>query len=129
MIEVAEHLAEPVKTFTSINNALNVGGWLFISKANLESIFAKIRGKNEQYYKTAHVTYWSRKTIRLCLEKCGFRVAKITTMHNGNWSYFRYTKNLHALGSAVMFEILNRVHFNDTFLVGGMNVFAQKVKK
>ncbi|MCX6815544.1 MAG: class I SAM-dependent methyltransferase [Candidatus Aenigmarchaeota archaeon] len=128
MIEVAEHLTDPVKTFTAVNKALKEGGWLFISTANLESITAKIRGDREAYYKAAHVTYWSPKTIRKCLERCGFSV-KVKPMHNGYWREFRMNKSFTTLKNAATLSVFNKLHFRDTFLIGGMNVFAQKVTK
>jgi 2-polyprenyl-3-methyl-5-hydroxy-6-metoxy-1,4-benzoquinol methylase len=126
MIEVAEHLENPVKTFRSVSRILDDDGWLFISTANLESIISKLRGEKEGYYKAPHVSYWSPRTIRLCLEKSGFNVRKITTMHNGNWQHFIDTKRLRFLAAATSLEILNRIHIGNTFLLGGMNVFAQK---
>ncbi len=128
MVEVAEHLIDPKKAFSEINGILKVGGWLHLSTGNVEALLTKSRGSREPYFMSQHFSYWSPNTIRTCLEACGFKVVKISNLFNGNWQLWKDTGNLSYLLRAMELEVANRIHFKDTFLIGGMRVFARKYR-
>lgn len=72
MVEVIEHLPDPLEDLRHCYRILRPGGVLAIQTGNIESVAAKLQGKKFGYYLPGHVVYFSPKTIRTMLRKAGF---------------------------------------------------------
>ena len=82
MIQVIEHVAEPMRLIERLGTMMSKGGVLFMETPNMG---AWDRGFFRRrlwggYYFPRHWTLWDPATMRLMLEKCGFDVLSITTL-------------------------------------------------
>lgn len=84
---VAEHLAWPQKVLEKARELLKSEGYLVIAVPNVESkishnFYRLLRGIYCPLYtadsKEPHLFHFSTKTLKFLLEKCGFRVIRIT---------------------------------------------------
>ena len=75
VLEVLEHVDEPLSFLKRIGEYLKPSGILYIEVPNLSesllSLFA-VPGYGEFYYREPHLFYYSPKTLRLLLAKAGF---------------------------------------------------------
>ncbi|MDH4263649.1 MAG: class I SAM-dependent methyltransferase [Spirochaetia bacterium] len=72
MIEVAEHLENPVEHFKKAWELLMPGGVFLIQTANMTARQAARAGLNYHYYLPGHLTYFSEQGIEALLKKIGF---------------------------------------------------------
>jgi|TARA_B100000959_G_C14914191_1_gene596548 SAM-dependent methyltransferase len=78
MFDVIEHLANPDNYIKNIASKSKGETFLYITTGDIDSLNAKIRGKNWRLiHPPSHVHYFSKKTIKLILEKNGFKVISI----------------------------------------------------
>ncbi len=80
-----EHLHHPDRFLMKIREDLVPGGMLYISTCRIGGInFMKLYGKHWRYYNfPEHLYFFSRKTIKKLLERCGFRMMKYRTYGSG----------------------------------------------
>jgi len=124
MREVIEHTPKPMEDLKEMNRILKIGGFIFIRTGNMESLIAKIKGKNHFYYVPVHSSYFSKKTIKMALEKSGFNVLKITGIH------YSEEDKLKAFGFDIKtwLKLAGLKSLYKFGFLGGMNVFAQKIE-
>jgi len=73
MIEVIEHLSDPVGDLRSIIRRLRPGGVLFLTTPNLKGLRARIQGGSwREAQKLFHLTLFEASTLRAMLGKVGF---------------------------------------------------------
>lgn len=72
MIEVAEHLAEPEKTFRAARRLLSPGGLLVIQTADFEGRQAVKAGTDYHYFLPGHLVYYTSTALKNLLRKTGF---------------------------------------------------------
>lgn len=72
LVEVAEHLEKPSRSFEAAFNLLKPGGVLVIQTANFEGWQART-GENYHYYLPGHLVYYTASGLRTLLERIGFR--------------------------------------------------------
>jgi len=77
LIEVIEHLSNPVKAIQNIYRSLRRGGILIIQTANMAGLQARLAGKNYHYYLPGHFSYFSAKNLKQLLKDIGFSKIKI----------------------------------------------------
>ena len=78
MFDVIEHLTNPDAYLKKISAETKEGSLLFITTGDIKSINAKIKGKKWRLiHPPSHVHYFSKKTMKLILEKNGFKVLSI----------------------------------------------------
>ena len=77
MWDVIEHLTNPNEVLSTINKLLVDDGKLIINYPDYSSRISKILGKYWPFWLDVHLYYFSEKTIRLILEKNGFKVIEI----------------------------------------------------
>ncbi|MDH5719013.1 MAG: class I SAM-dependent methyltransferase [Spirochaetia bacterium] len=104
MIEVAEHLKNPLANFKSAYDLLNKNGLLIIQTANFDAWQAINAGKNYHYFLPGHLVYFSAKALEKALKKIGFRKfiqytpvdfslnAKLRKSGRNFTGFFRYLK-------------------------------------
>jgi 2-polyprenyl-3-methyl-5-hydroxy-6-metoxy-1,4-benzoquinol methylase len=79
MLDVIEHLANPVETLSLLFHALNENGSIMIATGNLDSFLARLMGKRWRLMTPPqHLFYFSRRTLTALLEKIGFHVIHCT---------------------------------------------------
>jgi len=75
MLDVLEHITEPVPFLAEIRRRLRPGGRVFIMTPNIRSLLAQVSGQRWVSFKIPeHVFYYSPHSIRLLLERCGFEL-------------------------------------------------------
>lgn len=72
MVEVIEHLQNPVKYLKESFDLLKYGGMLLIQTADMEAKQSIDMGCDYHYYLPGHVSYFSEQNLTSTLEKIGF---------------------------------------------------------
>jgi ubiquinone/menaquinone biosynthesis C-methylase UbiE len=74
MWDVIEHLTDPRKALLQVHRLLNPQGLLVVHTIDIESLFARLMGSHWPWLMEMHIYYFSRRTLRALLEKCGYEV-------------------------------------------------------
>lgn len=73
--DVIEHLAHPDRYMQKIASALKPGGLVALTTGDIGSFNARMRGKKwRMIHPPTHLHYFSKKTMRVLLEKNGFEI-------------------------------------------------------
>jgi 2-polyprenyl-3-methyl-5-hydroxy-6-metoxy-1,4-benzoquinol methylase len=73
MWDVIEHLYDPKKDLSFLHDKLKVGGKIFISTHNIDDLCVKLMGPKYPLYMYQHFFHFSKRTLRMMLEKVGFQ--------------------------------------------------------
>ena len=77
MADVIEHFSNPFKMLETIEKILRPDGLLIFTTFNMDSLYAKISGKNYHWILPMHLFYFSNKTLKnICLEN-NLKIIKI----------------------------------------------------
>ena len=69
MADVIEHFSNPFKMLEMIEKILKPDGLLIFTTYNMDSLYAKITGRNYHWILPMHLFYFSNKTLKnICLE-------------------------------------------------------------
>jgi len=71
LIDVLEHLANPLTLLEAVVAALNPGGLVAIVTPNTRSLSARLLGRRWWHYRVAHVGYYDPETLSKALERSG----------------------------------------------------------
>lgn len=74
MWDVIEHVADPRETLQQAHRLLRPNGLLVVHTIDIDSSFAQLMGARWPWLMEMHLYYFSRRTLRAMLEKCGFQV-------------------------------------------------------
>jgi ubiquinone/menaquinone biosynthesis C-methylase UbiE len=75
MIEVIEHLPNPINSLKEINRIMKLDGIVAIQTGDINSMIPRIKGGDWDYIRPkGHLYYFSRKTMRKMLRDNGFNV-------------------------------------------------------
>jgi ubiquinone/menaquinone biosynthesis C-methylase UbiE len=72
--DVIEHVTDPRGALERVNRLLKPGGVVVVHTIDIDSLFARVLGARWPWLMEMHIYYFSRRTLRAMLEKCGFRV-------------------------------------------------------
>jgi 2-polyprenyl-3-methyl-5-hydroxy-6-metoxy-1,4-benzoquinol methylase len=98
MWDTIEHLINPMAELIEVNRILKKNGVLIIETQNVNSLHAKIKGKNWSEFKPPdHLNFFSQKTLSRFLEKANFILLQISATTSGNISSPIYSRLLHYL--------------------------------
>lgn len=86
MWDVIEHLYDPCGDLSFLRSKLKPGGKIFISTHDVDGLFARITGRRYPMLMYQHFFHFSKRTIKMALEKNGFRVLGFKS-HNKSWSF------------------------------------------
>ncbi len=76
--DAIEHVENPIEFLRQIRECLKPGGRLIVSTDNRNELLFQLKPKGfeEFYYRTAHLWYFTEKSLRIMGEAAGFRVMR-----------------------------------------------------
>lgn len=74
--DVIEHLGDPCHSLQRVRRLLKPGGLVVIHTIDIESLFARLMGARWPWLMEMHLYYFSRRTLRAMLARCGFHVIR-----------------------------------------------------
>ena len=77
MIELLEHVNDPIPAVTECYNLLKKGGLLIIQTANMDGLQAKILKEKYGYFMPGHFSYFTKSNLEDLLRKTGFNKIKV----------------------------------------------------
>lgn len=69
--DVLEHVPDPCAFMRACSSLLKPGGYLFLNVPDLDSLPARLLGRRWPLLLPEHLSYFNRKTIRLCGQQAG----------------------------------------------------------
>jgi len=91
MWDVIEHVTDPLGTLEQAYRLLKPGGLVVVHTIDIDSLFARLMGARWPWLMQMHIYYFSRRTLRAMLEKCGFEV--ISDRPQGRYLRLGYLMN------------------------------------
>ena len=77
MTDVIEHFPDPFEAFELIEKILDSNGLLIFTTFNMDSLYAKVTGKNYHWILPFHLFYFSNKTLKKVLLENNLEIFKI----------------------------------------------------
>jgi len=74
LIDVIEHLADPLATLKEAARVLKTGGLLYLVTPDVDSLTARLMGSRWWGLRPAHIYYFSKKSLARILKEAGFEV-------------------------------------------------------
>ena len=91
MWDVIEHLTDPRGALEQVYRLLKSRGLLVVHTIDIDSLFARLMGARWPWLMEMHIYYFSRRTLRAILKKCGFEV--ISDRPQGRYLRLGYLMN------------------------------------
>jgi len=89
MIDVIEHVVDPLETLREAARVLKPGGLLYLVTPDIGSLSARLLGASWWGLRPAHIYYFDRRTMTAMLEKAGFEVALVKSFGRiFSWGYW-----------------------------------------
>ncbi len=134
MIELIEHLADPVSAVNECYRLLSRGGLLLMQTANMEGKQARDLGPDYEYFMPGHLSYFSRRNLLMLLKNTGFREIRVfqpvefglipkLLKSRGSFKSFSDYKAWWRIAS---YHMKSRIHFGDFALTSSMVIYAFK---
>ena len=105
LVDVIEHVSEPVQLLRDCAAALNGNGILVVVTPDVASFAAHLMGTRWWHFRLAHVGYFSRRSLQLAAERAGLAPVRA---FRPPW-YFRVRYVADRLGRYLPIRRLNRV--------------------
>lgn len=134
MIEVIEHLDNPLETLRKLFLSSSRGGLILVQTANIEGGQSRLFGSRYHYYLPGHLHYFSNKTLRSLLFEVGYKKVfefypvefglfpKLAKVYFSNEGMYRYLKIL----KTAIYHLLGKVKFGDFSLMSSMVMIGVK---
>ena len=132
--DVLGHVSSPAATLKRINSLLKKNGKLVVNYPDIGSPIAKMMGRKWVFILTVHLYYFTQKTLKKLLEKCGFKVIVIKK----HWQTLSlgyladrlepYSKICHKFATKTV-NVLKLDKFQIKYWLGQTFVIAEKVKE
>ncbi|MGZ4204151.1 MAG: bifunctional glycosyltransferase/class I SAM-dependent methyltransferase [Actinomycetota bacterium] len=74
MLDVLEHLVDPLEGLRTIRNVIEDEGLLVLSTVNLDGLHARVRGERWPWFIRSHLHYFGPETLQAMLQRAGFRM-------------------------------------------------------
>ncbi len=78
LVDVIEHVPNPVQLLRDIKDVVSGGGVLLVVTPDVGSVAARLLGWKWWHYRIAHIGYFNRKTLERALTEAGFEVDSMT---------------------------------------------------
>ncbi|HLH21875.1 MAG TPA: class I SAM-dependent methyltransferase [Chloroflexota bacterium] len=78
MWDVIEHFPDPAAEVREVHRLLRPGGLVGITTMNVDSLVARLLGPRWPWLMQMHLYYFSVRTLRALMERCGFRVVAVS---------------------------------------------------
>ena len=76
LVDVIEHVSNPVELLGEINRLLKPGGILLLVTPDIHSLVARVMRNQWWHYRVAHIGYFQKATLKLALNRAGFEITK-----------------------------------------------------
>jgi 2-polyprenyl-3-methyl-5-hydroxy-6-metoxy-1,4-benzoquinol methylase len=76
MLDVLEHLNDPLDALRRLRGIIDDGGLLVLSTVNLDGLHARTVGGDWPWFIRSHLHYFSERTLTAMLRRAGFRVVE-----------------------------------------------------
>jgi 2-polyprenyl-3-methyl-5-hydroxy-6-metoxy-1,4-benzoquinol methylase len=76
MLDVLEHLNDPLAALRRLRDVINEEGLLVLSTVNLDGLHARYRGREWPWFIRSHLHYFSERTLSAMLHAAGFRLVE-----------------------------------------------------
>jgi len=77
LIDIIEHVTDPLSLLLNIKNVMGEEAVLFIDTPDVKSLAAKIMGRRWWHYRVAHVGYFDNNTMAILLDRAGLEVISV----------------------------------------------------
>ncbi len=134
MIELLEHLPDPLSALRECRRLLCDGGLLLIQTANMAGLQARLQGKRYGYYLPGHCSYFTKKNLVDALSACGFSSIKV--FHPVEFGLLpKLKKSRRAFSSPwdyrtwlriAAYHYLGKLHFGNAAATSSMVIYAFK---
>lgn len=95
MIDVVEHLPDPVRALADVSGRLlQGGGWLLVVTPDVNSLTARVRPSSWPHFKREHVCYYGRGSLARLFDRLGFDV--VTAGRSSRYVTLRYVAQHYA---------------------------------
>ncbi|HOT44506.1 MAG TPA: class I SAM-dependent methyltransferase [Spirochaetota bacterium] len=134
MIEVIEHLPDPVSALEECRRLLRKGGLLMIQTANMDGLQARLKGGDYAYFMPGHLSYFSRKNLAGALAGAGFGRTKVfypvefgllPKLKKSRYA-FRSARDYRHWLRISAYHLISKVHFGDFAATSSMVMYAFK---
>jgi len=132
MVEVIEHVKDPLALIQECRNLLRDGGLLLVQTANMDGLQAKRAGKDYAYYIPGHLSYFSKSNLTGVLLDNGFsgvrafqpvdfglmpKLKKSRMNFQSNLDYLRWFRT-------GWYHYRSKIHLGDFALTSSMVLYA-----
>jgi 2-polyprenyl-3-methyl-5-hydroxy-6-metoxy-1,4-benzoquinol methylase len=76
MLDVLEHLNDPLQALRHLRRIINDEGLLVLSTVNLDGLHARLREGDWPWFIRSHLHYFSERTLAAMLRRAGFRLVE-----------------------------------------------------
>ncbi len=112
MFDVIEHLDDPDKVLNFCSKNIKTGGKLILSTMNMDSIFAKITGKNYPWIIPMHKFYFNDRSLRKFLKKNNLKMyKKINDVRIISLEYLFYKISQKVIFFKIFYKVLTKINF------------------
>ena len=134
MIELIEHLADPVYAISECYELLHKDGVLVIQTANMNGKQARDLGGDYEYFMPGHLSYFTAENLSALLKTTGFEKIKIyypvefgllPKLLKSRGS-FKNLSDYKAWLRIISYHIKSKVHFGNFAMTSSMVVYAVK---
>jgi 2-polyprenyl-3-methyl-5-hydroxy-6-metoxy-1,4-benzoquinol methylase len=134
MIELIEHLADPVYAISECFDLLHKNGVLVIQTANMNGKQAKDLGENYEYFMPGHFSYFTAENLTSLLKKTGFEKVKVyypvefgllPKLQKSRGS-FKNISDYKSWLRIISYHIKSKIHFGNFAMTSSMVIYAVK---
>ena len=76
MLDVLEHLSDPLAALQRLRGMINEEGLLVLSTVNLDGLHSRLRNGDWPWYIRSHLHYFGQRTLTVMLRSAGFRMVE-----------------------------------------------------
>lgn len=107
-LQVLEHIDDPASFLKAIAKNLKSDGYLYLELPNIDDIllsYYEVEGYRGFYFREPHVSYFSIKTLKILLDKAGFKgevktIQRYNILNHINWLLSGKPQDSYAVGNS-----------------------------